>query len=334
MGGNLNMLKKFGLALLLSTALAAQASAAGCVLEQALHNIEYGAIQLNAEYARETIPILDEMHRLLPNNSTNNLPTGLQLSARASQRFEKISFDLLKIRSQGMILSAYVRDARVIGRAAQVARNMLNGKDYTDKDPDYFYFQILAFTTVAYYGTLEGKLDFNPSTDDCSLDSGLWSSEESALNGFNAVKTNEAWDRVLATARQFKIDTRQEGWFSRLDSIPSFPARKQAQADLRMVQGLSKVREHTKSIEALRALNQVSLRIYSTHRADINASRKDKADLENRFGSTWEAELKASDDRTKRLEGVIRIVQEKMPSDSMIQSQQMLDVVKKIESTP
>jgi hypothetical protein len=328
------MLKKFGLALLLSTALAAQASAAGCVLEQALHNVEYGAIQLNAQYARQMTPILDEMQRLLPNNSTNSLPTGLQLSPGASQRFEKISFDLLKMRSQEMILSAYVRDARVIGRAAQVARNMLNGEDYTDKDPDYFYFQILAFATVAYYGTLEGKLDFNPSTDDCSLDSGLWSSEESELNGFNAVKTKEAWDRVLATARQFKIDTRQQGWFSQLDSIPSFPARKQAQADFRMVQGLSKVREHAKSIEALRALNLVSLRIYNTHRADINASTKDKADFENRFGSTWEAELKASDDRTKRLEGVIQIVQEKMPSDSMIQTQQMLDVMKKIESTP
>jgi hypothetical protein len=118
MGGNLNMLKKFGLALVLSTAVAAQASAAGCVLEQALHNIEYGAIQLKAEYARETIPILDEMQRLLPNNSTNSLPTGLQLSPRASQRFEKISFDLLKIRSQGMILSAYVRDARVISSSS------------------------------------------------------------------------------------------------------------------------------------------------------------------------------------------------------------------------
>jgi hypothetical protein len=78
----------------------------------------------------------------------------------------------------------------------------------------------------------------------------------------------------------------------------------------------------------------VSLRVYRTHRADINASTKDKADFENRFGSTWEAELKASDDRTKRLEGVIQIVQEKMPSDSMIQTQQMLDVMKKIESTP
>jgi len=324
------MPKKFGLALLLSTALAAQASAAGCVLEQALHNIEYGAIQLKAEYARQMRPILDEMQRLLPNNSANNLPTGLQLSPRASQRFEKLSFDLLKIRSQEMILSAYVRDARVIGRAAQVAHNILNGKDYTDKDPDYFYFQVLAFVTIAY----SGEPDFKPSTDDCSLDRGLWSSEESELNGFNTVKTKEAWDRVLATARQFKIDTRQQGWFSRLDSIPSFPARKQAQVDLQMVQGVTKATEYAKSIETLRAINQVSLRVYSTHRADISASTKDKADFDNRFGSTWEAELKASDDRTKRLEGVIRILQEKVPSDSMIETQQTLDMLKKIESTP
>jgi hypothetical protein len=84
----------------------------------------------------------------------------------------------------------------------------------------------------------------------------------------------------------------------------------------------------------LRALNQMSLRVYSTHRADINASTKDKADFENRFGSTWQAEVKAPDDRTKRLEGVIRIVQEKVPSDSMIQTQQTLKMLKKIESTP
>jgi hypothetical protein len=84
----------------------------------------------------------------------------------------------------------------------------------------------------------------------------------------------------------------------------------------------------------LRALNQVSLRIYSTHRADISASTTDKADFENRFGSTWEADLKSSDERTKRLEGVIRIIQEKMPSDSMIQAQEMGNILKKIESTP
>jgi hypothetical protein len=324
------MLKKFGLALILSTALAAQASAAGCVLEQALHNIEYGAIQLNADYARQMTPMLDEMERLLP-NSSNGLPTGLQLSPRTSQRFEKLSFDLLKIRSGEMILSAYVRDARVIGRAAQVAHNMLNGKDYTDKDPDYFYFGVLALATVAYSAE---RLDSKPSTDDCSVDSGLWSSEVLALNGVDAARIREAWGRVLATASQFKIDTRQQGWFSRLDSIPSLPARKQAQADLRMVQGLSKVSEYAKSIEALRALNQVSLRIYSTHRADISASTKDKADFEKRFGSTWEADLKSSDERTKRLEGVIRIIQEKMPSDSMIQAQQMVNQVKKIESAP
>jgi hypothetical protein len=121
------------------------------------------------------------------------------------------------------------------------------------------------------------------------------------------------------------------GWLSQLDNIPSFPARKQAQADLRMVQGLSKVREYAKAIEALRALNQVSLRIYGTHRADISASTKDKADFENRFGSTWEAELKTSDDRTKQLAGVLRILQEKVPSDSMIKTQQTLDILKKIE---
>jgi hypothetical protein len=310
-------------------ALASQAQAS-CVLEQAMHNIEYGTIQLKAEYARQMTPILDEMKRLLPNNNTNNLPTGLQMSPRVSERFEKLSFDLLKIRAQEMILSAYQRDARVIGRAAQVAHHMLNGKDYTDKDPDYFYFQILAFVTVAY----SGEPDFKPSTDDSSLDSGLWSSEEFELNGFNAVKTKEAWERVLATARQYKIDTRQQGWFSRLDSIPSFPARKQAQADLQMVQGLTKATEYAKSIEALRALNQVSLRICSTHRADISASTKDKTDFDNRFGSTWEAELKVSDDRTKRLEGVIRILQEKIPSDTMIETQQTLDMLKKIESTP
>jgi len=144
----------------------------------------------------------------------------------------------------------------------------------------------------------------------------------------DGAKLKAAWDRVQAAARQYNIDMRQQGWFGQLDRIPALPARRQAQADLQVVKDGTKNLEFFKGIEALRALNRISLMIYSTHRADISASTN-KADFDNRFGSTWEAQLKASDNRTKQLEGIIRVLQEKVPSDSAIENQQLLDAVKK-----
>lgn len=90
------MLKKFGLVLLLSTTLAVPAPAI-CIIEQAMHNIEFGAIQLNADYARQMKPMLGEMEKLMPKNGSNGLPAGLQMSPQASRRFEKMSFDVLKL---------------------------------------------------------------------------------------------------------------------------------------------------------------------------------------------------------------------------------------------
>ena len=124
---------------LVSTALMSQASAS-CVIQQAMNNIEYGYIQLNAQNAREMMPMLDELKKLIPSGN-NDLPTGLQISPQASRRFEKISFDVLKVRSGGMILSAYVRDARVIAKMAQVAENVRKGQEYSERSPDGFYYR-------------------------------------------------------------------------------------------------------------------------------------------------------------------------------------------------
>ena len=318
-----NMLKKFVLGALLSTALASQAPA-DCLLEQAMHNMEYGYIQLKGEHATKMAPILDEMKKI-PGGGNNDLPSGLQMSPQASQRFQKLSFDLLKIRSQVMILSAYVRDARVITKAAQIAENMRKGKSYDEKDPDFFYSAIVAILS----GVMADELNPQPSADDCSVDSGLRLSESLTLKDVDGTKMKEAWDRVLAPARQYKIDTRQQGWFGRLNQIPLLPIRKQALADLQVVQSGQKDLEFIKAIEALRALNRISMTIYSTHRADINTSTTTQADFDKRFGSTWEAQLKASDDRTKQLEQVIRVIQERVPSDSAIENQQIADEMKK-----
>jgi len=166
------------LAALTITTLSSQAPAS-CLLEQAVHNIEIGAIKLTAEYGRQMMPLPKDLEKLKPKNG-NDLPTGLHLSPQAYQRFERLSFDLLRLRGQRMILSAYVRDVRVIAKAAQVAENMRKGKEYTDKDPDFFYYGILLLTSVANENP--DGLDQKPSTDECSLDGGLWVSEKSVVS--------------------------------------------------------------------------------------------------------------------------------------------------------
>jgi DNA recombination-dependent growth factor C len=84
-------------------------------------------------------------------------------------------------------------------------------------------------------------------------------------------------------------------------------------------------------MEALRALNRVSLEIYATHRADLKTEFVNKDEMTKHFGDTWEAELKASDDHTKQLEQVIRVLEQRVPSDTMNESTQMNRALKKVE---
>jgi hypothetical protein len=295
-----------------------------------MHNIESGYINLRGDYGQQMKPLLDEMRKITPaGNGNGNLPIGLQMSPQVAKRFEKLSFDLFVIRLRAMILSAYVRDARVIARMAQVATNVRRGRDYNEKDPDYFYFSAMLLTAAAN-GMLDNSADLNPmpSKDDCSVDSGLWVFEDLELKDIDGKKAAEAWNRVLATAKQYRIDTTQNGWFAQLDRIPSRPARRSARADLDVVMDGKRALDFAKTIESLRALNHVSLMIYDTHREDIRAAR-DMADINARLGSTWEAYVKAADEKTKQLDGIIRIIQEKIPSDSMIESKEIADRVKK-----
>src|SRR5258708_1145744 len=83
---------------------------ASCVLEQAMHNIESGYINLRGDYGQQMKALLDEMRKITPaGNGNGNLPIGLQMSPQVAKRFEKLSFDLFVIRLRAMILSAYVR---------------------------------------------------------------------------------------------------------------------------------------------------------------------------------------------------------------------------------
>ena len=170
------MLKKFGLVLLLSTALAWPA-AAGCVMFQAMGNIENGYIQIRGENAKKMQPVLDEFEHLGGPNLRPNIPIGTQLSPQDLRRFQELRFEILKIRSRGMVLSAYVRDMRLIAKLSEIARNItLQGRDYKDGSPDAAYAQLLMLVFAATAADPTPKAQ--PSKDDCSIDAALWGEQQ------------------------------------------------------------------------------------------------------------------------------------------------------------
>jgi hypothetical protein len=74
--------------------------------------------------------------------------------------------------------------------------------------------------------------------------------------------------------------------------------------------------------------------LYSTHRDDDISNSRNKDEFQLKFGSIWEAQLKASDERIKRLERVIRVLEEKVPSHAMIKNKQLGDAVKNFTRWP
>ena len=189
----------------------------------------------------------------------------------------------------------------------------------------------MTFTTAANGGTTD---DLKPPSDECSIDAGLFAAEKLVLDHSEGAKAKAAWDRLSATAQQYNINIKRDDLANQISRIPVFAVRKQAQTDLQTVESSMRDLKYVEGIEALRALNQVSLMIYATHRADLNAQAANQAQLKKNFGATWEAQLKVSDEKTKRLAGVIRVLEEKVPSDSMIESKEIEDSLRNIGEAP
>jgi len=106
---------------------AARAEVAVCPPVEALGRLEEYNLKLNAELAGKHIPILKEIGSISSKAKNDSLPIGPQLTKADQDRFQQLREQSIAIQGQEILNSNYLRDSRVIMRAAKVAY------DLTDK---------------------------------------------------------------------------------------------------------------------------------------------------------------------------------------------------------
>jgi hypothetical protein len=56
-----------------------------------------------------------------------------------------------------------------------------------------------------------------------------------------------------------------------------------------------------------------------------------KDNLFTKFGDTWDAQYKASDDYTQKLADILKVIENNVPSDAMIRNRRLVEATKKVQ---
>src|SRR6516165_1731788 len=165
-----------------------------CPLEEAMKRLEDYNIHLNAEIAEKQLPILNEMQTLTSKAKNPNLPTGAQLTKSDLDRFQQLREEMLTNQASVIVNSGYLRDSRVISRAAKVAHDLSVGRTFDEKDPDFFYNAILGILSIQYP---QDKVEITtPQDKECSVVAGLHFDEQLADKQLNQLPWKETTDRL------------------------------------------------------------------------------------------------------------------------------------------
>src|SRR5438105_4784542 len=103
-----------------------------CPLDEAMKRLEDYNTHLNAAVAQQQMPILTELEALTQKAKNPALPTGAQLTKADQERFQKLREQMLAVQAQEIVNSGYLRDSRVIVRAAKIARDLSVGRTIDD----------------------------------------------------------------------------------------------------------------------------------------------------------------------------------------------------------
>lgn len=178
-------------ALLVSTTIATPA-AAECTIEEAMHRLEIYDTQVRAEIAGKTSPMLREQEAINERAKKPNLGVDQPLSRQDFSRADQLNAQMMILRSQDLVNSTYLRDARAIVKAANVALQMRQGATISDNHLDAFY-QKVAKSALA----IDPHSDVTISRDDCSVDAGLFLLERLGMDQVDFQAGSAATDRGI-----------------------------------------------------------------------------------------------------------------------------------------
>jgi hypothetical protein len=285
-----------------------------CPLEEALRRLEDYNRNLNADLAQKQIPILTELQTLTSKAKNPELPTGAQLSKADQDRFQQLREQLLTLQAREIVNSGYLRDSRVITRAAKVAFDVSQGRAYDDKDPDFYYYSIVGLLALQHP---QDQLQITtPNDKECSIEAGLYFDEQLMIKQINELPFTEATDRLKINAQRYRLDTKQDGW---VEKIPNLQDQQAARRDMGTVTRGGQMLDYVKNIENLKALAHVSILGFQSDMEDIRVAHNEQ-EL-SKVGLGWTERAKAYDERTQILAGLLNMIAQKVPSDTMIEGQ-------------
>jgi hypothetical protein len=221
---------------------------------------------------------------------------------------------MLAFQAQVIVNSGYLRDSRVIARAAKIAHDLSVGRTIDDKDPDFFYYSIVGLLSIQYP---QDRVEITtPQDKECSVVSGLYFDERLTLKETTQLPWKEATDRIKVFAQRYGLDMKQEGWVER---IPNLPEKQSARLDMVTIIRGQRMLDYINNIENLKALSRVSILGFQSDMEDIRGAHTEQ-EL-SKIGLGWTERAKNYDERTQILAGLLNMIAQKVPSDSMIETQ-------------
>jgi hypothetical protein len=188
------------------------------------------------------------------------------------------------------------------------------GRAYDDRDPDFYYYSIVGLLALQHP---QDQLQITtPNDKECSIEAGLYFDEQLMIKQINELPFTEATDRLKINAQRYRLDTKQDGW---VEKIPNLQDQQAARRDMGTVTRGGQMLDYVKNIENLKALAHVSILGFQSDMEDIRVAHNEQ-EL-SKVGLGWTERAKAYDERTQILAGLLNMIAQKVPSDTMIEGQ-------------
>jgi hypothetical protein len=311
------------------TATAPTADVVVCPLEEAMQRLERYNDDFRVQLATRQMPLLNQMKSLNEKVKNPSLPVGAQLSKTEIAQFQKLRWQMLQGQIKGLVFSNYLRDNRVIARAAKVAYELSIGKTFQEHDPDFFYYGVVMMLALEHKPKLSDASI--PKNGECTVDAGLYFYEQIAGREADRTYTDfeAAAERLRRLASRYGLDKKTEGW---IEKIPSIEERASAHADMKVIQSSQQIVSYVENLENLRTLASVSTLRYSSDKEDFDAARSEE-EL-GHLGARWIDKVKQYDKHTQVLAGLLEVISKQVPSDAAIEANGIAKTLRPSETAP
>jgi hypothetical protein len=150
---------------------------AHCAIDEAMRRVETYNAHLRGEIAKKTAPLFREEDELNWRAKHSNLPVSQSISRQDLVRALRLNFRIMILRSEDLVNSRYLRNVRVIVKAANLALQMRDGITIDDSHSDALY-QKVAISALS----VDPHSNVTTSGGDCSVDAALFALERLGMD--------------------------------------------------------------------------------------------------------------------------------------------------------